>query len=198
MAIEFEATFPNINKEEMRSRLEKAGANLVYSETLQKRSNFDLPLAMKDSWVRVRDEGDGEITLSLKTVPDRSVNISDQKEICLKVDSFSEAKSFLASLGCIEKSYQETKREKWELAGAEITLDEWPFLSPFVEIESTSEDIVEKVCALLNFDYQTALFCNVFYLYSQQYNIPIESLKKRLSADLNRLTFSIDNPFIKK
>jgi len=109
MAIEFEATFPNISKEEARLRLKKAGADLVYNEVLQKRSNFYPPqIDNENSWVRVRDEGNGDITLSFKTVPDRSINISDQKEICLKVDNFLEAKALLLSLGCREKSYQET------------------------------------------------------------------------------------------
>ncbi|MEI7451793.1 MAG: CYTH domain-containing protein [Candidatus Falkowbacteria bacterium] len=199
MAIEYEATFPDIDKDEIKKRLKKAGAVLVHAEVLQKRSNFYPPQNNdKDSWVRVRDEGDGIITMSFKTVPDKTENISDQKEICLKVDNFAEAKIFLLSLGCSEKSYQETKREAWKLDGAEITLDEWPFLLPFVEIESNSEENVKNVSEKLNFNYQDALFCNVFYLYSQQYKISVEELKKMVSTELSRLTFDSDNPFIIK
>lgn len=196
MAIEFEATFANINKEEIRARLKSAGAKLVYEETIQKRSNFYLPDKNEHSWIRVRDEGRGVITLSYKAVPDKTENISDQKEICLKVDNFVTAKDFLTVLGCVEKSYQETKREAWQLGGAEITIDEWPFLNPFVEIEAESEEMVEEVTKVLEFDYSLALFCNVFYLYSQQYNIPVDNIKKRVAGDLNKLTFSMDNPFI--
>ncbi len=197
MAIEYEATFPNIDKDRIRERLKNIGAVLVYPETLQKRSNFDPPQNQdNDSWLRVRDEGRGVITMSYKTVPDKADLINQQREICLKVDSFEEAKNFLLSLGCREKSYQETKRELWTIDGVEITIDEWPFLHPFLEIESDSEAMVKDIAERLGYDYQTALFCNVFYLYSQQYRIPIDDLKKRVSAELSHLTFSSENPFV--
>jgi adenylate cyclase class 2 len=196
MAIEFEATFPNVNKEETRQKLKSVGAELIYTETLQKRSNFYLPDKNEHSWIRVRDEGKGVITMSYKNVPDKTDNISDQKEICLKIDNFAKAKDFLAALDCVEKSYQETRRESWQLQGAEITIDEWPFLNPFVEVEAESENIVKNVSEILGFAYGDALFCNVFYLYGQQYDIPIDELKKRVVKDLNKITFSMPNPFI--
>lgn len=198
MAIEYEATFPNIDKDKIRARLQDIGAVLEYPETLQKRSNFNPPQNKdNDSWLRVRDEGRGVITMSYKTVPDKADIISQQKEICLRVDNFEEAKDFLISLGCQEKSYQETKRELWRIDEVEITIDEWPFLAPFLEIESNSEAAVKNVVEKLGYNYQEALFCNVFYLYSQQYGISIDNLKKRTSAELSRLTFSSKNPFDK-
>lgn len=198
MAIEYEATFPNINKDKIRARLQDIGAVLEYPETLQKRSNFYPPKNEDNaSWIRVRDEGRDIITMSYKTVPDKADVISQQKEICLRVDSFEEAKDFLLSLGCREKSHQETKRELWRMDGVEITIDEWPFLNPFLEIESNSEKAVKNIAEKIGYNYQEALFCNVFYLYSQQYGIPIDDLKKRVSTELSRLTFFSKNPFDK-
>lgn len=198
MAIEYEATFPNIDKDKVRARLQDIGATLEYPETLQKRSNFNPPQNKDDdSWLRVRDEGRGVITMSYKTVPDKADVISQQKEICLRVNSFDEAKSFLISLGCQEKSYQETKRELWRIDEVQITIDEWPFLAPFLEIESNSEAAVKDIVEKLGYDYKKALFCNVFYLYSQQYKIPIDDLKKRVAAELSHLVFSFKNPFQK-
>jgi len=43
MEIEYEATFPDIKKEEVRGRLTKARAKLIRSEFLQKRVVFKLP-----------------------------------------------------------------------------------------------------------------------------------------------------------
>lgn len=43
MDIEYEATFENVDKDEMRTRLEKAGATLCRPEFLQKRVVFNLP-----------------------------------------------------------------------------------------------------------------------------------------------------------
>ena len=43
MAIEYEATFLDINKEETRENLKKVGAELVRPEFMQKRVVFGLP-----------------------------------------------------------------------------------------------------------------------------------------------------------
>ena len=43
MKIEYEATFPNIDKDEIRQRLKESGAVLMRPEFLQKRYALDLP-----------------------------------------------------------------------------------------------------------------------------------------------------------
>lgn len=86
--------------------------------------------AFSVAWCRVRDEGD-KITMSVKENGNEET-ISDQKEICLTVEDFSDAEMFLQALGCTFKAYQESKREVWKLDGVEICIDEWPWLEPFV------------------------------------------------------------------
>ena len=80
MQTEYEATFIQIDKKEMRTRLLKAGAKLVKPEFMQRRVNFHLPQGnkIKDAWIRVRDEAD-KITLSLKSSGEN--RIEDQKEL---------------------------------------------------------------------------------------------------------------------
>ena len=112
MDIEYEATFENINKDEMRKKLEEAGAKLIRPEFLQKRVVFYLPNKQKHAWLRVRDEGDKN-TMSLKIID--GDKIQDQKEICLNIDNFAKAVEFLIAIGCEKKGYQETKRELWKL-----------------------------------------------------------------------------------
>jgi len=190
MKIEYEATFPNVDKDEIRERLKKAGAALERPEFLQKRIPLNLPPGneIPGGFLRVRDEGD-KITMTLKIVDGEK--ISDQKEIILTVDSFDEAVNFLRALGCTDKSYQETKREIWQLDGVEIMIDEWPFLEPLVEIEGLSEDAVKKVSEKLGFDYAKAMFCTVDKIYAKQYNIPIS----RINKGTPKLTFNMKNPF---
>lgn len=43
MKIEYEATFINVNKDNIRDRLQKAGASLIKPEFLQRRVVFELP-----------------------------------------------------------------------------------------------------------------------------------------------------------
>jgi len=191
MNIEYEATFLDVNKDEMRKRLKDAGATLVRPEYLQKRIPFHLPggKRSKDAWLRVRDEGD-KITLSLKIID--GDKIEDQKEICLVVNDFDETVKLLESIGCEKKSYQETKRELWELDGVEITIDEWPFLEPFVEVEGHSEEEVKKVSEKIGFNYSEALFCAVGKLYKMKYGIHPDEINT-----IEKIVFNMKNPFLK-
>lgn len=189
MQIEFEATFPNIKKDDARKMLKKAGAKLERPEFLQKRINFFVPDdVIKNSWLRVRDEGD-KITMSLKKYDGSS--IEKQQEICLVVNNFDNAIKFLTAIGFKEKSYQETKRELWILDGAEITIDEWPYLEPFIEVEGKSEKEVKKTCQELGLNYNEALFCPITILYSMKYNIPANIIDSKIP----KITFNIKNPF---
>jgi adenylate cyclase class 2 len=191
MYTEFEATFTDIDKDEMRKRLEKAGAKLVRAEFMQKRTVFNLPEGheINGGWLRVRDEGD-KITMSLKVVDGRK--IEDQKEIQLVVDSFEEAVKMLEAIGAIKKAYQETKRELWGMNGVEITIDEWPFLPPFVEVEGKSEAEVKDVSEKLGFDYSLAKFCSVDTLYSEKYGFAEE----HFNNNTPEITFDMKNPFL--
>ncbi len=191
MQIEYEATFINVDKDNIRQRLTAAGAVLVRPEFLQRRVILDLPPGRQDPsrWLRVRDEGD-KITMSLKVVDgDR---IENQQELCLMVSSMDDAVELLKFIGCRTKAYQETKRELWQLNGVEITIDEWPHLEPFVEVEGQSEAAVQEASRQIGFDYSQALFCAVDKLYELKYGIA----KEVINYQTPRLVFDQVNPFI--
>ena len=191
MNIEFEATFSNIDKSAIVAALTKMGATLSRPEFMQKRVVFNLPHGheIKGGWVRVRDEGD-KTTLSLKVVDGEA--IENQKEIYLVVNSFEQAELLLTSLGCERKAFQESKRELWQYDGVDITIDEWPYLEPFVEVEGPSEAKVQEVAGLLGLDYDQALFCAVGTLYSRKYGIS----EDRINNHTPLITFAGENPFI--
>jgi len=191
MSIEYEAKFVNINKNLIRKKLQNIGAELFKPEFLQKRIAFDLPdgYKRKGAWARVRDEGD-KITMSFKSVDGDKIH--NQKEICLKVNNFEEAENFLNAIGCKAKSYQENKREIWNLDDVEITIDEWPFLDPFIEIEGESEDKVKSVAEKLEFDYSKAIFGATDVLVNIKYGIPLDVINK-----IPKIVFDMENPFLK-
>ncbi|MFA6184433.1 MAG: CYTH domain-containing protein [Parcubacteria group bacterium] len=192
MKIEFEATFANINKNDIRNRLKKAGAVLARGEFMQKRVTFNFPTGHENEngWLRVRDEGD-KITMIIKIIDGEK--IENQKEIGLTVNDFSEAVELLETIGCRKKSYQETKRELWMLDEVEIMLDEWPFLEPLVEIEGKSEEAVKNVSEKLGFDYAQAFFGCVSPLYAKKYGVTEEFVNNHVAE----IIFEGKNPFEK-
>ncbi len=189
MEIEYEATFTNINKDQIRKKLKSVNAKLLKKEFLQKRIVFNLPDSQSNSWLRVRDEGD-KITMSIKIIEGNKIH--SQKEICLTVSSFQDAELFLNKLGCVKKSYQESKRELWLLDDVEVSIDEWPFLEPFIEIEGKNEKEVKQVVEKLGFDYSKALFCSVTTLYKMKYCIDEDIINNQTP----KIVFSEKNPFI--
>jgi adenylate cyclase class 2 len=143
---------------------------------------------LQGGWARVRDEGD-KITMSVKVV--NGSNITDQKESCLTIDNFAEGVEFLKLLGCQEKAYQETKRELWILDDVEITIDEWPFLEPFVEVEGKSEMAVQAVAEKIGFKWVEAKFCVVGTLYSEKYGLAEDIINNHTP----KIIFDMENPF---
>ncbi|MFA5053422.1 MAG: CYTH domain-containing protein [Parcubacteria group bacterium] len=191
MNTEYEATFANIDRDNIRRKLSEIGALLIRPDFMQKRVVLHLPSGheIKGAWMRVRDEGD-KTTMSLKIVDGGS--IEDQKEICLKIDDFKSAVELLKLIGCEEKAFQESRREFWKLEDVEITIDEWPFLEPFVEIEGPSEKKVREVSDRLGFDWNKAKFCAVGTLYAEKYSMSEDVINN----ETPRITFDMGNPFI--
>ena len=176
MQTEIEAKFLDIGHESLRAALRKSGAKLIHEERLMRRRNFDYPdarLFKVGGWVRVRDEGD-KITLAYKQLVDRT--IEGTKEISLTVEDFDTISNLLAAIGMHAKSYQETRRERWELAGVEVTIDTWPWIPTFVELEGKSEQDLKHVATLLEFDWTKALHGSVETAYQALYDVSEEEI----------------------
>ncbi len=172
METELEAKFLDINKESFREKLKEVGATLIYPERLMKRNVFDYPderLEKEGAWVRVRDEGDNKITLSYKRLVDRT--LQGTKEITLDVSNFDTATNFLLAIGLKQDAYQETKREKWQLRQSEITIDTWPWVPTFIEIESSTEEELKKTSEDLGFDWSKAMHGSVETAYQKYYDV---------------------------
>jgi len=172
MKTEIEAKFLNIDVDKFRLKLKEVGAVLKYPERLMKRKVFDFPdgkLRREGAWVRVRDEGDGLITLSYKKLVDRT--LQGTKEITLNVNNFETMCDFLQACGFDSKSYQETKREKWIIGNSEITIDTWPWIPTFVEIESETEEEIHKISNVLGFEWDKALHGSVETAYQEVFDV---------------------------
>lgn len=152
---EIEVKFLNINPEEIQKKLEGIGAEKV-GEYFQKWRVFDYPdwrLDKQGAWLRLRDEGDGRVTLSFK----QRLGMSDQtgsndtgmEEIEAHVNDFDKVVAIFQKLGFIEKHYAEKKRIRWKKDDTEFDIDFYPELEPYLEIETTSWEKIDEMTALL-------------------------------------------------
>lgn len=151
MEVELEAKFLGVDPATIRKRLKVCGATCAYPERLMKRKVFDFPdnrLHEKQCWLRVRDEGNA-VTMSIKQ--QRNTSLHGTTDRTISVSDFDATCALLISLGLVEKSYQETKRELWTLNDAEVTIDTWPWIPSFVEIEAPHEGLLRDVVATLGF-----------------------------------------------
>lgn len=177
---ELEAKFFIQDKDSFRSKLKDLRAKLVKSEFLMRRKTFDsdkLDLQENEyKWLRVRDEGD-KITMNIKHLWDEN-RIDNVDELEIEVSDFDEASKMIVEMGWTETNYQENYREKWEYMNSEITIDTWPGLDSYTEIEGPSEEEVKQIASELGFKWEDAIFGTVEYAYIRQLNTPLNFLRE--------------------
>jgi adenylate cyclase class 2 len=170
METEIEAKFTDIDADALRTKLQEIGAIQEYPEVLMSRKNFDYPDGKLDKvhgWIRVRDEGN-KVTLSYKQLNDRTLH--GTKEVTVDVSNFNDACDFLTSIGLEMKTYQETKREKWHYKNVEVTIDTWPWIPSFVELEGSSEEVLKEAAIDLGFEWSSAMHGSVETVYQMHYD----------------------------
>jgi adenylate cyclase class 2 len=190
--IEFEVTVPKIDMEDARRRLVKSGAVLQRQTFMQKNIVFNLSQErkIKGGWLRVREEGD-KVTMSLKIID--GGKITDQQEYLFIAQDMEDACRFLRLMGAEEKARQEKKREVWTLEGCEVTIDQWPYLEPFLEVEGPDEESIKKTVGALGYDYDGCRVCSADVLYSEKYGVPEDIINNHTPLIL----FDMPNPFIR-
>lgn len=158
----------SIDVADLRSRLALAGYACVRPWSRMRRYTFLLTELNPDpeKWARVRDEGD-KIVMTFKKVHDKQ-DIHGTEEIEFEVNDFDAAVGFMKKLGFDAWTFQENDRETWVKDGIEVTLNQWPALPPFAEIEGPTEAAVQGASTELGFKYESAVFGGVGRLYGLQ------------------------------
>jgi len=171
MKSEIEAKFLDVSIDDIRDRLNAAQAVLEHPMRLMKRALIEEPHHVKEnSFIRIRDEGDKTtLTFKRRTLPDGTTTIDSTKEIETTVGDFDTAVEIFSEAGWQYITLQESRRETWHLAGAEVVIDEWPWIQPYIEIEAESEEIVRAVAAKLGLDWKDAAFGSVDIIYQRDF-----------------------------
>jgi adenylate cyclase class 2 len=175
MKNEIEATFLSINKDVTRNKLKKTGFKLKTLEYLMRRKTFDFSRVAPgcNKWGRVRQESD-KVTMAVKEI--RGTGINDTYEVELTVNDFETAVAFFEACDIPAKAFQENMREVWIREGAEVTIDTWPGLNPFVEIEGKNEKMVREISQELSFDFEKAVFGSIDLIYEKELGIPAQTI----------------------
>lgn len=188
MTTEFEAKILNIDPDEIRSKLKKLGAHLVFPEKTFERWNFDFEnksLDAKRGWLRLREgEPDGRWTLAYKQFD--GARVDGVKEVEVDIGSKDQMLILLSALGLEIKSHQQRKREQWRFGSIEIDIDTWPWIPTFLEIEGASEQEVRDYCEKLELDFSKAIFGAANHVYDVYGILDVNHIKE--------LTFEVNPP----
>lgn len=171
MPIEHEAKILDIAPEATEKRILDTGGQKL-REKFMRRYVYDVTPGDKSQWIRLRDT-DGETTLTFKEIT--SDAIDGTHEIEVGVDDFTATNALLGMLGFTPKSYQETKRTSFILDGAQVEIDTWPQIPPYLEIEAGSKDEVVRIAALLGYTEAELTGENTIKIYAR-YGIDLNTI----------------------
>ena len=167
MQQEIEAKFLDVDHDEVRGKLQALGATCEQPMRLMRRVTFDnAAMKAKGGWIRVRDEGD-KVTVTYKQV--NKLSADGVFEIETTAGSFDAMVSIFKQIELAGGSFQESKRETWQLGDVEVVLDEWPWLKLYIEIEGPSEESIRTAAEQLGFDWSQAKFGDVMVAYRAEY-----------------------------
>lgn len=150
MGQEFETQILDIDKKKIADKLRELGAK-EEPEVLQKRWVYDMDKYSAESqgkWIRLRQVGNKKPMITYKNKTGKG--LGETKELEVEVSDFDKTAMILDQIdGFTGKYYQENKRHKFVLDDIEFTLDTWPMIPTFLEIEAKSEKRVHEALKML-------------------------------------------------
>ena len=147
MKTEFEAKILDINPEVIKEKILSMGGKHVADRDMR-RFVYDFTPAQPNSWIRLRYDG-FKAQLTIKEIQHKG--IAGTKELEVDVADFDTMNEILQRLGYKPRSYQENRRESYELDGVAVEIDYWPKIKPYIEIEASSKEDVIQIAKKLGY-----------------------------------------------
>ncbi|PID31471.1 adenylate cyclase [Candidatus Saccharibacteria bacterium] len=160
---EIEAKILNINPIEIRQKLLDLGAKKIGQYDFR-RYVFDTIPAASNRWIRLRSNG-ALTTMTVKEIEADTVDGTKEWEV--DVSDMDTALIILEKIGLKPRGYQENKREEYDLDGSQITIDFWPKLKPYIEIESQKPADITKIAKRLGYSEGELVTSNTLELYQE-------------------------------
>jgi adenylate cyclase, class 2 len=176
---EIETQVLDVNSKDIIARLRKLHAK-EYPEVLQKRWVFDINGGKKKNasvgaWLRLRQVGKLN-TLAYKNK--KGAGVSETEEIEVYVDDFDKTAKILQKINVFTGIfYQENKRKKFVLNDIEFTLDTWPLIPTYLEIETKSEKKLKEGLKLLSLEGKDLGHIGTCAIY-EKYGLNLHSYKE--------------------
>lgn len=187
MGKEREVTILNIDEKDFINRLLENGA-VKQDEFLQRRYTYDFNPVKPNKWIRLRTNGK-KTTLTIKEIKDKSA-IDGTMELETVVGDFDVMNGILNELGYHYRNYQENYRKVYLMDGVEISIDSWPLIPTYVEIEGKTNEDVIKVLNKLGYTLDDITTLDVTSIYNEIYGIDLLKIKE--------LKFEDNRKYVKK
>lgn len=121
-----------------------------------------------NKWIRLRKSND-KVELTVKHIYQKSKDkIQKVKEYEIAVSDFDETNKILTSIGIIRRNYQEKIRYSFQYKNADIEIDIWPHLDPYMEIECDDENTILEILKELQFENKEIVSVNTEQLYKRK------------------------------
>ncbi|MEG0022427.1 MAG: CYTH domain-containing protein [Bacilli bacterium] len=156
---------------------------LEKKELLEKLKNKDLNKSISkldinpNKWIRLRKSND-KIELTTKHIFEKNSNLIQKvMETEIATSDFEETNKLLESIGLMKRSYQEKIRYSYKYKNAEIEIDIWPRLEPYIEIETDNEKLMNEIINLLELNSHEIVSTNTENLYKRK-NINLKEISE--------------------
>jgi len=149
---EFETKVLSIDVVAIIAQLRKLNAEET-PEFLSRRYVFHIDIGSEVvEWIRLRQQGNGKTTITYKNKVKKNVEIGKTVEIEVEVSDFDKSAEILHKLHFKNVFYQENKNHIFRLNGIEFSIDTWPMLPAYLEVESDSVEKVQEGLRLLGLE----------------------------------------------
>lgn len=130
-----------------------------------------------NKWIRLRQSNNKSVLTSKHIIEKDTSNFQSVLEIEFEVSSLEETNLFLESIGVARRSYQEKIRYSYKYKNAEIEIDIWPLIKPYMEIECDDENLINEIIEKLELKNNEIVSLNTEQLYKKN-GIDVHSMSE--------------------
>ena len=169
-----------INENDLKDMLKKFNLsniedifNKTISEILEILNDNDFENLFKqfkinpNKWVRLRQSNNKSVLTSKHILEKNVSKFQNVFETELEVSSLEETNLFLESIGLAKRSYQEKIRYSYVYKSAELEIDIWPLIKPYLEVECDDELIINEILKKLELCDKEIVSLNTEQLYKK-------------------------------